>query len=88
MAGGAAPHEINQGGNGAFQANAPSGFHQVFAANAAKFRIVPNQIRQLASLLNQIGSTQAGNARLESGYPEQFAQDQSGILEAQRLIEV
>src|ERR1700733_4029211 len=80
--------EIHQRRNGALEPHAPPGFEQVLAANAAEFRIVPNQIGQLATLLNQIGTSESGNALLKSGYSEQFAQDHSRIFKAQRLIKV
>lgn len=84
----AALYEIDQRWNCVFEPDTPPSLGKVFSAKAAKFRIVPNQISQLASLLNQIGSAKPRNALLKSGYSEQFAQHQAGILEAQRLIKI
>jgi len=38
------------------QANSPAGLHQVLAADAAKIRIMENQIAELRNLLNELMS--------------------------------
>jgi hypothetical protein len=60
----------------------------MFDTNAAKLRVVTDQICKLATLLHQVATGQAGNTILKFGYAQQLAQYQSRIIETQSLIEV
>jgi len=84
----ASRHEIHQRRYRAFESNPAPRLHQVFTADAAKFRIVADQIGQLAALLDEIAPGKTCNTILESGYAQQLAQHESRILEAQRLVKV
>jgi hypothetical protein len=48
----------------------------MFDAHAAKLRIVPNQVRQLAALLHKVSLRQARDALLKALNPEQLTQHQ------------
>jgi hypothetical protein len=60
----------------------------MFATDAAKFRIVTDQIGQLAALLHEIAPGKACNTILKSGYAQQLAQHESRIVETQSLVKV
>ncbi len=60
----------------------------MFAAHTTKFRIVADQIREFTALLHEVAVRKARNAILKSRHTEQFAQDQSRVIETQSLIEV
>ena len=81
-------HEFNQRGNRTLETNATARLHEVFPANAAKFRIVTNQIGELAALLYQIAPCKARNAVFKTRYSQQLAQHESRIVETQSLIKV
>jgi hypothetical protein len=56
----------------------------------AKFRIVQQQVRELAALLHQIQLGHPGNLAFKLGkrYAEQLAEHVPRIVEAQRLVKV
>src|ERR1700690_1794598 len=85
---GAAVQEVDQCRNRTLEANATPGLHQMFRTNAAKFRIVADQIGQLAALLHEIAVGKPGDTVLKSGYAQQLAQYESRIFETQRLVEI
>jgi hypothetical protein len=60
----------------------------VFPANASEFRVVPDQVRELAALLDKIARGEARDLVLEPGDAEQLAQNLTRVVEAQRLIEI
>ena len=60
----------------------------MFTADAAKFGIVPDQVRKFAALLHEIAPGKACDTLFKAGYAEQLAQHDSRILETQSLVEV
>ena len=70
------------------QPDATAHLHEVLAPHAAVLGIVQQEIRQLATLLHQVEARQTGDLIDEARRPEQFAQDNTRIIEAQRLIEI
>ncbi len=76
----AAAQKIDERRDRALETNATTGFHQVFTANAAKFRVVPDQIGGFAALLYKVAAGQPRNTILKCGNA-QFTQDKSRILE-------
>ena len=70
------------------QPDATADLHEVLAPHAAVLGIVQQQIRQLAALLHQVEARQTGDLLDEARRPEQLAQDDTRIVEAQRLIEI
>ncbi len=70
------------------QPHQPARLDQVLTPDAAELRVVPNQVRQLATLLHEIAPGQPLDLLLEIPGPEDFAEDQAGVVEAERLIEI
>ena len=70
------------------QADAPSHFDQVLLAHLAELGIVEQQVGELGALLHEAGARQSGDFALEALGPDEAAQDDSGVVEAERLIEV
>jgi len=70
------------------QANEFACLQQVFAPNAAKFRIVQDQIGKLCSLLHQVDLRQAANFVVEAMHPDQLGQHHAGIVETQCLVKI
>ena len=70
------------------QPDALAGFHQMLPAHAAEFRIVQNQVRELASLLHEPRARHPRDLFLEAGQSQHFAEGDAGIIETQCLIEV
>ena len=66
--------ELHERRNVAAQTDAAAGLFEVLAANAAKLRIVPNQVGELASLLDQVRRGQPLDLPLEVRRTDQFAQ--------------
>ena len=66
----------------------PPRFHQVLTPDPTELGIVANQIGQLAPLLDEVAAGQAVDLLLEPVGPEQLAEDETGIVEAERLIEI
>jgi len=62
--------------------------HEVVPPHGAKSRIVPKQIGQFRSLLHQVARREPLDLALEIRDAQQIAQDLSGIVEAEGLIEV
>src|ERR1700730_65973 len=71
-----------------FQSDASARFHKVFMANTAKLRVVPDEVRELPALLNEVAACEPRDPFLKAADPQQLAQDQTRVIEAQRLIEV
>ena len=70
------------------EANAAPDLDQVLAANPPKLRVVPEQIRELGALLNEIEPIESGNTLIEVVDAEHLTQQSPGIVEAQRLVEI
>ena len=68
--------------------DATANLHEIGAAYAAEFRIVQDQIGQLGARLDEIQSRQAGDASAEVVDAEHVAHHVTGVVEAQRLVEV
>ena len=80
--------ELDQRRNVVAQPDPPAGLHQMLAAHAAEFRVVTNQVGQLAPLLHQVAAGQAIDLLLEPRRAQNLAEDETGIVETERLIEV
>ena len=74
--------------DGALQAYPPAGLDQVLTAHAAKIRVVPDEVGELAALLHEIAGREALHALLVIGDPDEFGQHETGVVETQRLIEI
>ena len=70
------------------EAHALAGFDEVLTAHAAEFRVVAEQVGQLRTLLDQVDGGQAPDLFIKSAQAEHLAQDDAGIVKAQRLVEV
>ena len=66
----------------------PARLFQVLAPHAAELRVMPQQVRELPSLLHQVGSGESLDLLLESRRADEFAQHKPGIVETQGLIEI
>src|SRR5258708_11934338 len=73
----AALHEVDERRNRALEADTTASLDKMFTPYAAKFRIVTDQIGQLAALLHEIAPGKACNTILKSRYPPQLAQPDS-----------
>src|SRR6202030_64227 len=71
-----------------FQTDEFARFNQMFASNAAEFRIVQNQIRKLCSLLHQVDLRQTANLVVEALHADQLGQHHAGIVETQCLVKI
>src|SRR5688500_4165172 len=60
----------------------------MLAADAAKLRIVTEQVGEFCSLVGQGGAGQPRDAGFEIFDPKQFAQYEARVVEAQSLIEI
>src|SRR5579863_8898921 len=56
--------------------------------HAAKVRIVTDEISELPALLHQVAAGETLDLLLKAAHAKQFAQYVTGVVEAQRLIEV
>ncbi len=70
------------------QTNQFASFDQMFAPNAAKFRIMQNQVRELRALLHQIDLRQTANLVVKALYADQFGKHHAGIVETKRLVKI
>ena len=70
------------------QANLLAHLPQILSPDSAILRIVQQQIRQLGALLHQMHARESGTLFHEPGNTQHLAQGDSGVVEAQRLIEV
>ena len=84
----AAVEQVHERRYVAAQAHAAAGLLEVLAPDAPEFRVVTNQVRQLAALLDQVAPCQSVDLFLETGGADQLAQDRSRVVEAKRLVEV
>ena len=71
----AAREEIDELRNVVLQPDAAAGLDQVLAPDAAKLRIVPDQIRELSALMDEIAAPPVPRPSLELRDAEQLAQD-------------
>src|SRR3984885_6270409 len=78
-------HERRQSG---FQTHPTPGLDQVLTADAAKVRIMTDEIGELAALLHEVAAAKACDLTLEIVYAEQLGQNVAGVVEAQCLIEI
>ena len=70
------------------EANPPADLPQILSPDPAILRVVQQQVRQLGALLHQMHSGESGTLFHEPGNTQHLAQGDSGVVEAQRLIEV
>src|SRR5258708_27932791 len=70
------------------QTNQFAGFNQMFAPNAAKFRIMQNQVGKLRALLHQVDLRQTANLVVKALYADQFGKHYSRIIETERLVKI
>ena len=72
----------------AAQPDAAARLDQVLAAHAAELRVVPDQVGQLAALLDEVAGREARDLLFEARHAEQLAQHDARIVEAERLVEI
>jgi hypothetical protein len=70
------------------QADSFAGFDQVLAAHAAEFRIVQNKVREFSALLNESNVGKALHFVVKAMETDKFAQRDSRVVEAERLVKV
>jgi hypothetical protein len=56
--------------------------------HASKFGVVANEVGKLPALLHQVAARKTLDFLLKAPNSQQFAQDKSGVIKAQRLIEI
>src|SRR5258705_12600540 len=61
---------------------------QMLAAYAPKLGIVAKEIRELGALLDQVNVRKTGDLLAKVRHADQLAENEPGIVEAQRLVEV
>src|SRR2546425_12624617 len=84
----AAVQYLDEPPNILLQANSLSRTDQMLSTNATEFGIVPQQVGQLGALLYKVDVRQTGDLLHEARGTNDLAQDDPGIVEAQRLVEV
>ena len=70
------------------EADAVAHFHEVLAAHLAVLGVVEQEVGELGALLHKVDARQALHLFFEAVRPEQLAEDDPGVVEAQRLIEI
>src|ERR1700693_4007812 len=60
----------------------------MFAPDAAKLRIMQNQVRKFRALLHQVDLSQAPDLVMEALHADQFCEHDSGIVETERLVKI
>src|SRR5260370_35022227 len=70
------------------QTNQFASFDQMFAPNAAKFRIMQNQVREPRALRHQIDLRQTANLVVKALYADQLGKHHAAIVETKRLAEI
>src|SRR5205814_9156244 len=70
------------------QPHAAPRLHEVLAAHAPELRVVANEVGQLSALLHEVARGEAGDLLLERGGADDLAQDDTRVVEAERLVEV
>src|SRR5690606_33622073 len=70
------------------QPDAPAGLDEVLAPDTPELRVVAEQVGQLAALLDEIAARETGYFGFEIGRPDDLAEDDAGVVEAQCLVEV
>src|SRR5690606_2913979 len=78
-------HEL---ANARLQPDALARRDEMLATNAAKLGIVPNQVSELRPLLHEIRPREPFDLLLEVAHAQQIRQHSTGVIEAQRLIEI
>src|ERR1700693_2473575 len=74
--------------DGLLQANALSTFRQVVLSDPPEFGIVQQQVGQFAALLHKMDVRESSDLFLKAGDAEHLGENNSRIIEAQRLIEI
>src|SRR5215467_13753377 len=80
--------EPHQRGDGALEPHTPPRLEQVLKSHPAELGIVSDEVRQLSTLLDEVGARQSGDALLVALHPEQLAQHEPRVVEAEGLIEI
>ena len=80
--------EIDELRDVVFQTDAAAGLDQVFAPDAAKLRIVPDQIGELSALVDEITAPQSFDFGVETQVRQAVREHDAGVVEAESLIEV
>ena len=80
--------EVDQRRDVVPQPDQPARLDQVLTPDAAELGVVPNQVGQLAALLHEIAPRQAVDLVLKVRGPDELAEDQAGVVETERLIEI
>ena len=80
--------ELDERGDVVPQPYAPPGFLEMLTPHTAKLGIVPNEVRKLSTLLHQIAAREPFDFVVKMRRADQLAQDETRIIETQRLIEV
>jgi hypothetical protein len=60
----------------------------MLAAHAPELGIVAKEVRELGALLHQVDVRETGHLLSEVRHADQLAEDEPGVVEAQRLIEI
>jgi len=60
----------------------------MLATDAPELGIVAKEVRELRTLLYEVNVRETGHLLSEVRYSNQLAEDETGVVEAQRLVEV
>src|SRR6185369_1147197 len=80
--------ELDEGGDVPPEVHAPAGLDEVLPSDAPELRVVPDQVSELRPLLDEVDPRQARDLLLERGSADELAEDQSGVVQAERLVDV
>ena len=61
---------------------------EMLAPHPAELRVVPQEVRELAALLNQVAPGEPRDLLVEVRGADELAQDDARVVEAQGLVEV
>ena len=65
-----------------------AGGDEVLAAHASERRVMPQQVGQFSPLLDEIAAGESGDFFFKIGDSHDLAEDEAGVVETERLIEV
>jgi len=80
--------KVDERSNVGAQPHTATGLLEMLLSNAAELRIVPNQIRELSTLLHEVRPREAIHFLLEVRRTYQLTQHDTRVVEAQGLIEI
>jgi len=83
-----ARQDLGQENDIVFQPHTLAGLNEMLTAHAPKRRIMPQQIRQLRPLLDEMRTCKPSHPLLEVRNANQLAKHMAGVIETERLVKV